>query len=49
MNIRKEKLKVERGYHQIIISKLSMQEYDEKFNGFYGAYSIDGGLLFHEQ
>jgi hypothetical protein len=39
---RKEKLMVERGYHEIFIPKLFMQEYGKKFDGLHGAYLIDG-------
>jgi hypothetical protein len=46
---RKEKLKIERGYCEIFISKLYMEEYDEEFNGLYGAYCTRRGDTFTNQ
>jgi hypothetical protein len=46
---KRKKLKDERGYCEIYIPRLNMQEYNVKFNGLYGAYSMNGKLSFQEE
>jgi hypothetical protein len=46
---KRKKLKVERGYCEIFLPRLYMQEYNVKFNGLYCAYSINGKLPFQEE
>jgi hypothetical protein len=39
--MKKRRLKIERGYCEIYTLRLSLQEYNIKFDGLYGAYSFN--------